>query len=148
MLLYIVWDGKIQIRAFWAFGRFYFYPRGSQCSDAIVIFKWKAFRQKAQREIPISEFPTFQLKFNSIASEFDRCSKTYISRYFPAYFKPKLSFQNENGFNETRVHLNITTLRRSHAYSIYANWSQSLVLGFFPAVFLVYFNTKIYLDVR
>jgi hypothetical protein len=62
--------------------------------------------------------------------------------------KYKFIEQGPNGVNVTRVFLNVTELRISPAYSTYANWSQSLVLGFLPTVLLAYFNTKIYLDVR
>ena len=58
------------------------------------------------------------------------------------------SLQTSSGVNVTRVLLNVTEMRMSPAYSTYANWSQSLVLGFLPTVLLAYFNTKIYLDVR
>jgi hypothetical protein len=57
-------------------------------------------------------------------------------------------FQGPNGVNVTRVLLNVTEMRMHPHYSTYANWSQSLVLGFLPTVLLAYFNTKIYLDVR
>ncbi len=50
--------------------------------------------------------------------------------------------------NVTHVALEVTDLRINPAYSVYVNWSQSIVLGFAPAVLLMYFNTKIYLDVR
>ena len=58
------------------------------------------------------------------------------------------SLQDENGLNKTIAHIKVTEMRAHPIYSYYANWSQSLVLGFFPAVLLMYFNTKIYLDVR
>ena len=51
-------------------------------------------------------------------------------------------------FNVTHVRLNVTELRISPTYSAYDNWSQSIVLGFAPAVMLIYFNTMIYRDVR
>ena len=60
---------------------------------------------------------------------------------------PPLSFQID-GINVTHVELEVTDLRIDPGYSVYVNWSQSIVLGFVPAVLLVYFNTKIYLDVR
>ncbi len=44
--------------------------------------------------------------------------------------------------------LNVTELRIMPEYSAYVNWSTSIVLGFVPAVLLMYFNTKIYLDIR
>ena len=56
--------------------------------------------------------------------------------------------QDESGSNVTTVHLNVTWLRIHPTYSAYVNWSQSIVLGFAPAVMLIYFNTKIYLDIR
>ena len=50
--------------------------------------------------------------------------------------------------NVTRVELAVTALRIHEIYSTYVNWSNSIVLGFVPAVLLMYFNTKIYLDIR
>ncbi len=74
------------------------------------------------------------------------CMNKYIECYISvAYFS--FLFQ-ENGINVTHVQLNVTELRIHPNYSIYVNWSQSLVLGFIPAALLMYFNTKIYLDVR
>ena len=57
-------------------------------------------------------------------------------------------FKDENGFNQTIAHIQATAMRLHPIYSYYANWSASLVQGFIPAVLLMYFNTKIYLDVR
>ena len=59
-----------------------------------------------------------------------------------------LHFQDENGFNKSIAHNKVTDMRAHPIYSYYANWSQSLVQGFIPAVLLMYFNTKIYLDIR
>ena len=56
--------------------------------------------------------------------------------------------QDGNGANVTRPRLNVTEMRVSGVYMTYVNWSQSIVLGFIPAVMLIYFNTKIYLDIR
>ena len=50
--------------------------------------------------------------------------------------------------NVTHPRLNVTEMRVSGVYMTYVNWSQSIVLGFIPAVMLIYFNTKIYLDIR
>jgi len=50
--------------------------------------------------------------------------------------------------NETVVVLDVTAMRMDPTYSVYVNWSQSIVLGFAPVVLLVYFNSKIYLDIR
>ena len=50
--------------------------------------------------------------------------------------------------NVTHPMLNVTEMRVSGVYMTYVNWSQSIVLGFIPAVMLIYFNTKIYLDIR
>ena len=56
--------------------------------------------------------------------------------------------QDDSSVNVTRIQLNVTELRVNPSYSTYVNWSQSIILGFIPAVLLMYFNTKIYLDVR
>ena len=64
----------------------------------------------------------------------------------PTHFLPP--FQDESGANVTRVMLNVTEMRINAVYMTYVNWSQSIVLGFIPAVMLMYFNTKIYLDIR
>ena len=59
-----------------------------------------------------------------------------------------LKLQDSDGFNITSAQVDVTELRVHPIYSSYSMWSQSLVLGFFPAAFLVYFNMKIYLEVR
>jgi hypothetical protein len=47
------------------------------------------------------------------------------------------------------VYLDVTELRTNPDYAIYYNnWARLLVLGIFPFVLLVYFNTKIYNDIR
>ena len=54
-----------------------------------------------------------------------------------------------DGVNQTvTTGINITDLRISKAYVLYLNWSRSFVLGIFPALLLIYFNTKIYLDIK
>ena len=60
----------------------------------------------------------------------------------------KFHLQDGNGMNVTHPMLNVTEMRVSGVYMTYVNWSQSIVLGFIPAVMLIYFNTKIYLDIR
>jgi len=70
-----------------------------------------------------------------------------IPKFFEATYYLE-TVQDELGHNVTSAKLNITALRINPTYAIYVNWSQSLVLGFIPAAFLVYFNLKIYLDVR
>ena len=60
----------------------------------------------------------------------------------------KFHIQDANGTNVTHPRLNVTEMRVSGVYMTYVNWSQSIVLGFIPAVMLIYFNTKIYLDIR
>ena len=60
----------------------------------------------------------------------------------------KFHIQDVNGMNVTHPRLNVTEMRVSGVYMTYVNWSQSIVLGFIPAVMLIYFNTKIYLDIR
>jgi len=70
-----------------------------------------------------------------------------IPKFFESYVK-FTEEQDENGQNVTKVELDITELRVHPVYSTYDNWSQSLVLGFIPAALLVYFNTKIYQDIR
>ncbi len=59
-----------------------------------------------------------------------------------------LMLKGPDGLNYTSLRLNVTELRINPSYSIYVNWSQTLVLGLIPAILLIYFNTKIYLDVR
>ena len=79
---------------------------------------------------------------------------TYISNFSKNYYpdlREKISrslFQDGNGTNVTRAMLNVTEMRINGVYMTYVNWSQSIVLGFVPAVMLMYFNTKIYLDIR
>ena len=69
----------------------------------------------------------------------------------PKFLEAKIKMLKEGdvGYNNvTTAAIDVTDLRIHPTYAIYTNWSQSLVLGFIPAAFLVYFNTKIYLDVR
>lgn len=44
--------------------------------------------------------------------------------------------------------LHVAELRTHPAYSAYHNWSRLIVLGIVPFVLLVFFNTKIYKDIR
>eukprot|EP00093_Oithona_nana_P006238 06238.XXX_21480_19025_1 [CDS] Oithona nana genome sequencing. len=69
----------------------------------------------------------------------------------PKFFEGSYGYHfelDENGFNKSIAHIKVTDMRAHPIYSYYANWSQSLVQGFIPAVLLMYFNTKIYLDIR
>ena len=54
----------------------------------------------------------------------------------------------DNGVNITTAYVDITWLRRHRHYQTYLNWSQSLVLGFIPVALLIYFNGRIYQDIR
>ena len=47
-----------------------------------------------------------------------------------------------------KVFLNVTEMRIHPIYSSYVNWSQLIYLGVVPVFLLVYFNTKIYQDIR
>ncbi|TRY76222.1 hypothetical protein TCAL_14732 [Tigriopus californicus] len=46
------------------------------------------------------------------------------------------------------VRLNVTSMRIDPIYSSFVNWSQLIILGILPVCLLVYFNTKIYIDVK
>ena len=55
--------------------------------------------------------------------------------------------------NKTRIvrlvaQLDVTDLRIDPYYSAYTNWSRLIVLGIVPFALLVFFNTKIYKDIR
>ena len=46
------------------------------------------------------------------------------------------------------VELQVAALRTHPIYSAYNNWSRLIVLGIIPFLLLVFFNTKIYEDIR
>lgn len=46
------------------------------------------------------------------------------------------------------VRLKVTSMRIDPIYSSFVNWSQLIILGILPVCLLVYFNTKIYIDVK
>ena len=58
----------------------------------------------------------------------------------------------ENGINVTHVYnqsfVDVTWFRTHPHYQTYLNWSQSLVLGFIPVALLIYYNGRIYMDIR
>ena len=66
----------------------------------------------------------------------------------PRFFEATFYTYVDDLDNATHVALNVTEFRINPIYSTYVNWSQSIVLGFVPAVMLIYFNTKIYIDIR
>ena len=66
----------------------------------------------------------------------------------PRFFEATWDYVQDPETNVTHVRLNVTELRINPIYSTYVNWSQSIVLGFVPAVLLIYFNTKIWIDIR
>ena len=49
---------------------------------------------------------------------------------------------------EYEVELQVAALRTHPIYSAYNNWSRLIVLGIVPFLLLVFFNTKIYEDIR
>ena len=49
---------------------------------------------------------------------------------------------------EYEVELQVAALRTHPIYSAYNNWSRLIVLGILPFLLLVFFNTKIYEDIR
>ena len=61
-------------------------------------------------------------------------------------------FFQENGINVTHVYnqsfVDVTWFRTHPHYQTYLNWSQSLVLGFIPVALLIYYNGRIYMDIR
>ena len=61
-------------------------------------------------------------------------------------------FFQENGINVTHFYnqsfVDVTWFRTHPHYQTYLNWSQSLVLGFIPVALLIYYNGRIYMDIR
>lgn len=59
---------------------------------------------------------------------------------------------NSDGQTSEELHfipgLNITEFRMDPLYSIYFNWFRFITLGIIPFMLLVFFNTRIYLDIR
>ena len=49
---------------------------------------------------------------------------------------------------EYEVELQVAALRTHPIYSAYNNWSRLIILGIIPFLLLVFFNTRIYEDIR
>ena len=73
-----------------------------------------------------------------------------------AYVQAEKASQDGNGTlnpdletsPEYLVRLEVAALRTHPIYSAYNNWSRLIVLGIMPFTLLVFFNTKIYEDIR
>ena len=67
----------------------------------------------------------------------------------PKFFEAKvITYEVKNG-NETKVELAVTDLRKNPDYAIYySNWTRFLCIGGLPFVMLIWFNLKIYQDIK
>ncbi len=68
------------------------------------------------------------------------------------FFEATVTYEAVMDANRTTVlayepMLEVAELRTHPVYSAYNNWSRLLVLGIFPFILLVFFNTKIYNDI-
>lgn len=73
----------------------------------------------------------------------------------PKFFETEaffVEFSSTDANNVTsayyEVELNVTSMRVDPIYSTFVNWSQLFILGIVPVCLLVYFNFKIYVDIR
>ena len=72
----------------------------------------------------------------------------------PKFFEAKVEYMPQNrtnpelDFQEFRAELHVAALRTHPIYSAYNNWSRLIVLGIIPFTLLVFFNTRIYEDIR
>ena len=66
----------------------------------------------------------------------------------PKFLEAEVVHDNRTG-DPNQAFLSVTELRTNPDYAIYYNnWTRLAVLGIIPAVMLVFFNTKIYQDIR
>lgn len=66
----------------------------------------------------------------------------------PKFLEATIIHDNRTG-DPNQPHLHVTELRLDPDYAIYYNnWTRLAILGIIPAVMLVFFNTKIYQDIR
>ena len=66
----------------------------------------------------------------------------------PKFLEAKIVHDNRTG-DPNEPFLMVTELRLDPSYAIYYNnWTRLAVLGIIPAVMLVFFNAKIYQDIR
>ena len=71
-----------------------------------------------------------------------------IAINFPKFFEAKLVYYvDENGNEE--VELAVTELRKDPEYvHYYSNWTRFLCIGIIPFALLIWFNAKIYQDIK
>ena len=71
-----------------------------------------------------------------------------IAINFPKFFEAKLVYYiDENGNEE--VELAVTELRKDPEYvHYYSNWARFLCIGVIPFALLIWFNGKIYQDIK
>lgn len=66
----------------------------------------------------------------------------------PKFFEATVKF-NEKSEDPDKPHLAVTDFRLNPDYAIYYNnWTRLAILGIIPAVLLIFFNAKIYQDIR
>ena len=66
----------------------------------------------------------------------------------PKFFEATVKF-DEKSEDPDKPHLAVTNFRLNPDYAIYYNnWTRLAILGIIPAVLLIFFNAKIYQDIR
>ena len=81
---------------------------------------------------------------------YNTTTKAYYQDQEPRPQQPLLSDSKTEDMMpmEYEVELQVAALRTHPIYSAYNNWSRLIILGIIPFLLLVFFNTRIYEDIR
>ena len=81
---------------------------------------------------------------------YNTTTKAYYQDQEPSPQQPLLSDSRTEDMMpmEYEVELQVAALRTHPIYSAYNNWSRLIILGIIPFLLLVFFNTRIYEDIR
>jgi len=67
----------------------------------------------------------------------------------PKFFESEYKYDRNSTDPEAELYLEVTDFRKNPNYAIYCNnWTRLMVLGIIPFCLLVYFNSKIYKDIK
>lgn len=67
----------------------------------------------------------------------------------PKFFESEYQYDRNSTDPEAELYLEVTDFRKNPNYAIYYNnWTRLIVLGIIPFCLLVYFNSKIYKDIK
>ena len=66
----------------------------------------------------------------------------------PKFFESTVAEYYDHDKNLTVIFVNYTSIRVDPTYSFYVNWSRLLVQGVFPVFLLIFFNKRIYCDIK